>query len=123
MRNLKWMCVLAVAAVAVLSTPGVAQGYGNRGTAWRQVGSFNYFLDQHPRIARDLYLRPGLVNDPAYVSSHPALARYLGRHPRVRRSVCGNPRAFMRYERRWQRAERWRGGGGWNGYGWRNGWR
>lgn len=116
------LAAMALAMITLVSAQRAqAQYYNDHDTTWRQVGSFDHFLDRHPDIQRELNQHPGLVNDPRYVRSHPQLANYLYRHPAVRHEIRENPRAFMRNERRWERAEWRRGRGDWDNRGWRRG--
>ncbi len=125
MWKMLWKVGLAAMALAMIAFVSAqraqAQYYNDHDTTVREVASFDQFLDYHPRLARDLYRNPGLVNDPAYVRSHPRLAGYLSQHPGVRHEIRENPRAFMRNERRWERAERRSGRGDWDNRGWRRG--
>jgi hypothetical protein len=62
---------------------------------------FNGYLDSHPQEAAELSKNPKLIDDPAYMKSHPDLASYLKSHPGVREHYKQNPQAFMHREQRY----------------------
>lgn len=62
-------------------------------------------MDGHREIAEQLRKDPSLVNNDAYLQSHPDLQAYLQDHPQVRAGVTENPNAFMRQEARYDRRE------------------
>lgn len=66
---------------------------------------FDRFLDDHPRIGRDLRRDPSLVNNPEYLEHREELREFLSSHPNIREELRENPRAFMYQERRYERTE------------------
>jgi len=69
-----------------------------------ELARFDWFLDSHPDIRRELMHRPGLVDNREYLEHHPALRVFLERHPEVRAELQGHPREFMEREARYERA-------------------
>ncbi|MGH9431743.1 MAG: hypothetical protein ACRD3T_09385 [Terriglobia bacterium] len=65
----------------------------------------NQYLDNHPRVARELNRNPRLVDNPAYLKKHPQLAHYLKNHPAIRRNIRQHPYAFRNRERQYQHHE------------------
>jgi phage-related protein len=49
---------------------------------------------------------PALVNDSAYLSSHPELQNFLSAHPGVREEIREKPRVFMNRERQFDKSGR-----------------
>ena len=72
----------------------------------QELLNFDKFLDAHPAIEQDLQKNPALVNDSAYLSSHPELKEFLSTHAGVREEVRENPRIFMNRERRFDSSGR-----------------
>ncbi len=70
-----------------------------------QLARFDWFLDGHPNIRRDLMARPGLVNNHEYIEHHPALRIFLERHPDLRAELQDHPREFMDREARFESKE------------------
>lgn len=52
---------------------------------------FDKFLDNHPKVARQLRHDPRLIDDPRYLAAHPELASYLQRHPHVAQLFRAHP--------------------------------
>jgi phage-related protein len=48
------------------------------------------FLDEHPRIERELWRHPSLVNNAEYLQAHPALQAFLERHPNAKQEIVQN---------------------------------
>jgi hypothetical protein len=67
------------------------------------LARFDWFLDGHPDIRRDLMRRPQLALDSRYLDYHPELRDYLYRHPDVTTELNEHPREFMRREARYER--------------------
>lgn len=67
----------------------------NNGVNRAEMARFNQFLDDHSKIARDLYKNPSLVNNSDYVQDHKELRDFLRSHPDVWNALRDNPRAFM----------------------------
>jgi hypothetical protein len=66
-----------------------------------EIERLDRFLRDHPEVRSDLNADPARVNDPGYLTKHPAFRDFLRDHPELRRELQDNPWAFMRrYERR-----------------------
>ena len=89
----------------------------------QELSNFDRFLSNHERIARDLRSNPNLVNDPAYIRSHPDLKEFLSNHHGVRDELRQNPGRFLARGGWYQGPNRY-GYEGPNRYGrdWRGGW-
>ena len=74
----------------------------NESASMEQLRRFDHFLQEHPRIARELSERPGRVNDPRYRDDHPELRDWLRDHPQVADLLRENPDGFMDRERHFQ---------------------
>ena len=70
-----------------------------------EVKTFDEFLDKHPAIDRELSKNPELANDASYVAKHPELKEFLALHPAIRKDLAEHPRAFMRREKKFDKAE------------------
>jgi len=77
---------------------GDFEGAGSRA----ELARFDWFLDSHPDIRRELMRRPELVDRPEYLERHPALVEYLRRHPVLRNELQAHPREFMEREARYE---------------------
>ena len=62
---------------------------------WRDVRSFEDFLDSHPSMAERLRHNPNLVNDRQFLTNHEDLRDFLRNHPDLSRSLRSNPYAFV----------------------------
>src|SRR5213593_4006370 len=92
--------------VATLAFPAFAAQTTDRDITRQELLNFDRFLDSHPAIAQDLKKSPALVNDSAYLSSHPELKNFLSTHPGVSEEIRENPRVFMNRERQFDRSGR-----------------
>jgi phage-related protein len=106
-RYSAWIGVLCVLLVGVTpASPLFAAQRANPDITRQELLNFDRFLDSHAAIEQDLKKNPGLVNDPAYLSSHPELKEFLSTHPGIREEIHENPRTFMNRERRFDRSGR-----------------
>jgi hypothetical protein len=87
----------SVALVALLVFGGVTNSRADSITR-QELNNFDQFLDNHNKIAQDLRRNPNLVNDPAYIRSHPDLKEFLNNHHGVRDELRNNPRRFLARE-------------------------
>ena len=82
------------------------QAYGadfESGDARRgQLARFDWFLESHPDIRRELMRKPERVNNEEYLAHHPELAEFLRRHPGIRTELQEHPREFMEREARFE---------------------
>lgn len=62
------------------------------------VADMSHFLNTHPEIAEQLRKDPKLIDNRAWVTSHPALEEYLQSHPQIAQAFRSDPGAFMRDE-------------------------
>jgi phage-related protein len=58
----------------------------------KELAEMDQFLDEHPRIERELWRHPSLVNNAEYLQAHPALQAFLERHPNAKQEIAQNPR-------------------------------
>jgi len=72
---------------------------GRRG----DLARFDWFLDNHPDIRRDLMKRPELINKREYMEHHPRLQEFLDNHPGLRDELRDHPREFMERESHFNR--------------------
>lgn len=99
-------CVLAMILAVLFGLPVCAAPQrSNNDISRGELASFDQFLDNHPKVGKDLSRNPRLIDNPAYLSEHPGLKDYLEDHPRVREEIKENPGAFMNRERRFERPE------------------
>ncbi len=73
----------------------------NRG----ELRNFDRFLDNHPEVAEQVKQNPSLINDPTFLSKHPALQEFLKTHPHAAEELRENPQAFMHRERGFEHHE------------------
>src|SRR6266700_2476634 len=98
--------IAAATFVGAISVPSFAQ-WGpavDPDITHNMVSSFDHFMDTHPADGQALRNNPSLINDPAYVNNHPALASFLDQHPGLAREFSENPNQFMHAERQYQRS-------------------
>lgn len=69
----------------------------------RDLAEFGQFMDSHREIAEQLRKDPSLVDNKAYVSSHPDLQAFLQSHPGIDTRITQNPNAFMNREDQFDR--------------------
>lgn len=96
--------LLSTFVLAALLVFGGATNSRAEGITRQEVSNFDHFLNNHDKIAQDLRRNPNLVNDPAYLRSHPDLKDFLRDHHGVRDELRQNPGRFLAR-------------GGWYGYG------
>jgi hypothetical protein len=60
-----------------------------------EMGDFQHFMREHPRIASDLQRDPSLANNRRYLNDHDNLRDFLHNHPQVRRELSVNPGRAM----------------------------
>jgi hypothetical protein len=66
----------------------------------KDLEEMGHFLNTHPEIAEQLRKDPSLIDNKAWVASHPALQEYLQTHIQVADAFRAHPDAFMRDEER-----------------------
>ena len=103
MRIVYSTVLLLVLAVILVGTNAVAQGNPNPDITRPELQNFDRFLDGHPAVEQDLRKDPRLIENRAYVDSHPELKEFLGSHPGVREEIKETPRYFMEREERYDR--------------------
>jgi len=98
MKKLGLLKTLALGSVLGLSI--------SAGGAWAQddltrgeLRNLHEFLENHPRVARDLRTNPSLANDRRWVTNHDELNDFLRDNPRIRRELRENPGRVMTWER------------------------
>lgn len=64
----------------------------NSNASGKELAEMDQFLDEHPRIERELWRHPSLVNNAEYLQAHPALQAFLERHPNAKQEIVQNPR-------------------------------
>jgi phage-related protein len=69
-----------------------------------ELARFDWFLDNHPDIRRDLTKHPELARKPGYLEHHAELEEFLDRHPGVREELQDRPKEFMEREEGYQRS-------------------
>lgn len=77
-------------AAEAKSAPAAKESMGN------QLRSFDGFLDQHPAIAKQLEVKPSLINDKKYLEAHPELVAFLKNNAAIRDSIASNPQGFIK---------------------------
>jgi hypothetical protein len=73
----------------------------NTGITASEVKTFAGFLDEHPAIDAELNAHPNMIDDTAYVDSHPELQTFLRSDPEIATELRDNPQAFMNDVRRY----------------------
>jgi len=68
-----------------------------------QLASFDWFLEAHPDIRRELMKRPERINNEEYLAHHPELREFLRSHPGIRAELQEHPQEFMEREARYER--------------------
>ncbi len=96
----KILKTLAAASLAILmAAPALAQNARNDNDITRgELLNLDRFLDTHSQIESDLRANPSLINDRAYISSHPELQQFLRTHPGVAEEARENPNRLVRRE-------------------------
>ena len=69
------------------------------------IANFNRFLENHPRVARELAHNPKLIDNKRFVQNHPQLESFLKNHPEARRDFRQHPEKFMRAERKFDKRQ------------------
>ena len=59
------------------------------------VKLFHDFLLSHPKVSTELRANPNLVNNKRYLDKHDELAKFLKRHPDVKRELVDHPRRIF----------------------------
>jgi phage-related protein len=66
-----------------------------------ELARFDWFLDGHRDIRRDLMRRPELIDNHEYLEHHHELREFLRHHPGLRAELQEHPREFMEREGRY----------------------
>jgi len=90
--------LFSTVALTALLVFGTATNARADSISRQELSNFDHFLNNHERIARDLRSNPNLVNDPAYIRSHPDLKEFLRTHHGVRDELRQNPGRFLARE-------------------------
>ncbi len=110
--------VLAVAMGALLAMPVMAQeseaGGGKvlgsvvrgnttivfeaanaRDLSMKQLATWSQFAQQHPKVARQLGVKPFLLESAAYLKKHPELEKLFQDNPDLRQAMITDPGNFV----------------------------
>jgi hypothetical protein len=98
-------CLLLLSGAAV---PGKAQDWDND-TTWREVRSFDRFLDTHHEVAEEVWHHPNVVRKEKWCYRHPEFEEWARYHPRAAEELRESPRRFMNRVRDFERHERGEG--------------
>ena len=63
-----------------------------------ELGRMEQFLDDHPKMAKQIADNPGLLNEKGYLKHHQDLRGFLEQHPGVREAVQRDPSRFQQRE-------------------------
>jgi len=107
-------CWLLLGNVSTPADATPAQNWDHDAT-WREVRSFDRFLDTHHDVAEEVWRHPNLVGKEKWCYRHPEFEEWTRNHPRAAEELRENPRGFMNRVRDWERHER--------GEGYRRDWR
>jgi hypothetical protein len=88
--------------MTVLSALVFAGAMAMPAIAGQQFKNTDEFMARNPAIAAQLQENPKLIDDQAYVRSHPSLHRYLKNHPEARRDFKSHPERFLHKESKYQ---------------------
>ena len=69
----------------------------------QEASRMDQFLDDHPKIEKELQKKPSLINDSKYLNHNRDLATFLNAHPQVREEFAENPNYFMQREAGFER--------------------
>ena len=81
----------------------------DRDTTWREVRSFDQFLDSHHEAAQELWKHPNLVRKEKWCYRHPEFEEWARYNPRAADELRENPRRFMNRVREFEKHERGEG--------------
>ena len=73
------------------NTTTVFKAAGPGGIDSAKLKTWNDFAAEHPKVARELALKPALINDASYTKKHPGLAAFFTAHPDIHDSMAANP--------------------------------
>ena len=95
--TIRSLVVSLMFGLTLLSLPAgtLAQDDLTRG----ELRNLHQFLEEHPRLAKDLRNNPALANDRQWVARHDELNQFLRDNPRIRRELRENPGRVMTSER------------------------
>jgi phage-related protein len=72
---------------------------------WRELATFNSFLDKHPEISEQLRKDPSLADNQQFLHNHPALQQFLQEHGQIKAQLEQNPQLFMKEEDRFEQRD------------------
>ncbi|HTU33235.1 MAG TPA: hypothetical protein VMF66_05490 [Candidatus Acidoferrum sp.] len=64
----------------------------------REVGRIDQFLDDHPKIEKELQKNPSLINDRGFLRHNRDLDMFLNEHPQIHQEFAENPSYFTQRE-------------------------
>jgi hypothetical protein len=77
----------------------------DRDINYRDLSSFNKFLEDHREIAEQLRRDPSLADNKKFLKNHPELQNFLRQNPQIRDGLKDNANGFMSAETRFERNE------------------
>jgi len=84
------------------------EGYYDSHGGWHYgphpLATTDHYMDNHPEVASQLEKNPALVDNRAYVDSHPGLHEYLHNHPFARHDWRSHPYRYIHAENRYDKA-------------------
>jgi len=98
-------CCLLLGSEATPTKATPAQDWDNDPT-WREVRSFDRFLDTHHEVAEEVWRHPNVVRKEKWCYRHPEFEEWTRDHPRAAEELRENPRGFMNRVRDFERHER-----------------
>jgi hypothetical protein len=98
-------CCLLLGGAAMPTKAAPAQQWDNDGT-WREVRSFDRFLDTHHEVAEEVWRHPSVVRKEKWCYRHPEFEEWTKDHPRAAEELRENPRGFMNRVHDLERLER-----------------
>jgi len=111
-NNLARTIGLAIAGCLLLGGAAISAQASQRwddDATWREVRSFDHFLDTHHEAAQDIWRHPNLVRNDRWCYRHPEFEEWVRNHPRAAEELRENPRGFMNRVRAFERHERGEG--------------
>ena len=82
------------------------------------------YLHYHPDVAQALATNPSVVNNPAYLNSHPDFKGFLQHHPGVQQQLSARGWHFSGWEQShpWDQRNQWRNADAWSDRNWHEQW-
>jgi hypothetical protein len=65
-----------------------------------ETTTMDNYLNNHPKVAKELHENPSLINNPQWLAQHPNVNSYMAHHPALKTDAASRPNEFVNHTER-----------------------